>query len=95
MNSNSSTNPAFSDIRSVSGDVTQEKESEKFDFEPWLAASKKLVHENPFSPRSNRRINISERNHQMVSGSGHRSKHRGFEPIRALCLTSFDNVSDS
>ena len=40
MNSNSSTNPAFSDIRSVSGDVTQEKESEKFDFEPWLTASK-------------------------------------------------------
>ena len=39
MNSNSSTNPAFSDIRSVSGDVTQEKEAEKY-VEPWCSASK-------------------------------------------------------
>ena len=48
-----------------------------------------------FSPRSNRWIDTSERNHQMVSGSGHRRKNGGFEPIRALCLTSFDNVSGS
>ena len=40
MNSNSSTNLAFSDIRLVSDNGKQEKEAEKFDFEPWCSASK-------------------------------------------------------
>ena len=40
--------------------------------------------ENLFSPRSDRRINTSERNHHMVSGSGDRRKHGGFEPFRLV-----------